>query len=98
MTLSTSKPVCVEGFSVGSNGAAVTVDSSAGTELEDLTLTFADEDPFGHALCTGSAGPELEDLTMAFTDEDDVGNAVCAGSEIIWQVKLEAMVDLTEES
>jgi hypothetical protein len=27
---------------------------SAGTELEDLTVTFADEGPVGYALCAGS--------------------------------------------
>ena len=71
---------------------------SAGTELEDLTVTFADEGPAGIALCVGSAGTELEDLTVAFADEDHVGYALCAGSGIVWQEKLELMVDLTEGS
>lgn len=70
---------------------------SAGTELEGRILTCADEDPLDHALCAGSAGAELEDPILTLADENSLGNALCAGSEIVWQVKLEIMVDSTEE-
>jgi hypothetical protein len=45
---------------------------SAGTELEDLTVTFADEDDVGNAVCAGSeiiwqVKPEI---MVDWTEED----------------------------
>ncbi|GAM42236.1 hypothetical protein TCE0_044r16012 [Talaromyces pinophilus] len=67
--------------------AAVTVERLVGDEVEE-----------GLDVVLGSAGTELEDLTVTFADEDPVGYALCAGSGIVWQVKLELMVDLMEGS
>ncbi|KAF3404139.1 hypothetical protein DPV78_003411 [Talaromyces pinophilus] len=65
--------------------AAVTVDRLVGDE-EGLDVVL------------GSAGTEVEGLTVTFADEDPVGYAPCASSGIVWQVKLELMVDLTDGS
>lgn len=68
-------------------GAAVTVDRLVGDEVEeDLEVVL------------GSAGIELEDLTITFADESPVDYALCDSRGIVWQVKLEAIVDVTERT
>lgn len=73
-------------------GAAVTVDKlegdkSVGDEVEeDLDAVLR------------SAGTELEDLTVAFADGRPVSHALCDSSGMVRQVKLDTIVDLTDET
>jgi hypothetical protein len=66
-------------------GAVVTVDRLVADEVEeDLDAVL------------GSADTELGDLAVTFADESPVGHALCDSSGMVWQVKLETIVDVTE--